>query len=362
MGKTRDNRVTSTTAKRSMIAEERSPLGGRIEETTDFRNPSMIEGDMGRAVSGISHVTLQKLEIFCLVVRLGSVTRAAESLGIAQPAVTAHLRSLEERVGGVLLRRDGRFLVLTEAGERVESWASDVVDKSMALERDLKGLREGESGSAVIGSTMAAGSYSVTDIVAEFLKGNPRAKLTIQISNPKVVLSWVRNGACDFAVLILDPSQDISGLIVRKLWDEPVLLVASPDSQRVGEAVENSLLTTLDFVTPPRGLVTRDLEDSMLRANGLGERKVILELGHPEAIKRAVRGDAGVSFLLESTIRDEIHRNMLRQIATPGLKQMAIPLFLAYRRKQTVSRLQRRLLDFIENWRWKGIDHPSSLR
>jgi DNA-binding transcriptional ArsR family regulator len=60
-----------------------------------------------------SQITLQKLEVFHLVVRLGSVTRAAERLGIAQPAVTSHLRSLEDKVGATLLRRDGRNLVLT---------------------------------------------------------------------------------------------------------------------------------------------------------------------------------------------------------------------------------------------------------
>jgi DNA-binding transcriptional LysR family regulator len=294
-----------------------------------------------------SHVTLQKLEILCLVVRLGSVTRAAERLEMAQPAVTAHLRSLEDKVGAILFRRDGRNLVLTETGERVHVWATEVVARSFEVERELSGLRDGASGSVVIASTMAAGSYSVTDIVVDFLKVNPGANLTIQISNPKVVLESVRTGACDFAVLILDPAQDIDGLLVKKLWDEPLILSASRHSTRIGTTASNSSLQDLDYVTPPRGLVTRDFEDEMLHLRGVTRRNVVLELGHPEAMKRAVRADVGVSFLLESTIRDELQSGALRSIDTPELVDFSIPLFLVHRRKKTLSKIQRRLLDFV---------------
>jgi LysR family transcriptional regulator, low CO2-responsive transcriptional regulator len=298
-----------------------------------------------------SQITLQKLEVFHLVVRLGSVTRAAERLGIAQPAVTSHLRSLEDKVGATLLRRDGRNLVLTETGERIHTWADEVIARSYEMERDLSGLRDGASGNVVIASTMAAGSYSVTDIVVEFLKKNEGAKLAIQISNPKVVLESVRTGACDFAVLILDPSQNIEGLIVQKLWDEPLVLTAARESNRVGSTASNSLLQEMDFITPPRGLVTRDLEDEMLHVNGVTERNVVLELGHPEAMKRAVKSDIGVSFLLATTIREELQSGVLRRVETPELANFTIPLFLVYRRKKTLSKLQRRLLDFIAGWK-----------
>jgi len=298
-----------------------------------------------------AQITLQKLELFCLVVRLGSVTRAAERLAIAQPAVTAHLRSLEEKIGSVLLRKDGRNVVLTEAGERVHAWATEVVARSFEVERDLSGMRDGAQGSVAIASTMAAGSYSITDIAVQFLKANPGAKLAIQISNPKAVLESVRNGTCDFAVLILDPSQDIEGLLVQKLWDEPLILCAANGSERIAAVTTNDMLQKLDFITPPLGLVTRDLEDEMLHVNGVTERNVVLELGHPEAMKRAVKADVGVSFLLETTIREDMRAGLLKTSETPGLVDFKIPLFLVSRRKKTLSKIQRRLMDYIAAWR-----------
>ena len=62
-----------------------------------------------------SRVTLHKLEVFSLVVELGGVSRAAEQLFVSQPVVTAHIRSLEQRVGARLFYREGRNLRLTES-------------------------------------------------------------------------------------------------------------------------------------------------------------------------------------------------------------------------------------------------------
>ena len=71
-----------------------------------------------------TRVTLTKLEVFSLVVELGGVSRAAEHLYVSQPVVSAHVRSLEERVGARLFYREGHHLVLTEAGRAVHGWAT----------------------------------------------------------------------------------------------------------------------------------------------------------------------------------------------------------------------------------------------
>jgi DNA-binding transcriptional LysR family regulator len=292
-------------------------------------------------------ITLQKLQIFCSVVELGSVTRAAERMNVAQPAVTAHLRSLEDKLGATLLQRSGRSLVLTEAGERAYRWAGEMVARSFELERELGGLSDGAAGSAVIASTMAAGSYILTDIVIAFSKQTPGAHVALQISNPRMALDAVRTGACDFAIIILDPSQDVEDLTVKRLWDEPLVLCAGMSDGRVGPVATNAMLGELDYVTPPRGLVTRDLEDEMLRVHGVTHRNIILELGHPESLKRAVRAGVGVSFLPTSTVQDDFAAGQLRRVETPDLENFRIPVFLVHRRRKVLSSLQHRLLDHI---------------
>src|SRR3954463_4322297 len=72
-------------------------------------------------------VSLRRLEVFCLVVEEGGVTRAAEHLFVAQPAVSSQIRALEEWVGTKLFTRTGGRLVLTEAGHRVYQWAKETL-------------------------------------------------------------------------------------------------------------------------------------------------------------------------------------------------------------------------------------------
>ncbi|KRB78863.1 hypothetical protein ASE00_21030 [Sphingomonas sp. Root710] len=308
-------------------------------------------GSMRRLRS--SQVTLQKLQIFCAVIDQSGVTRAAEKLGVAQPAVTAQLRSLEDKLGVTLLRKSGRILVLTEAGDRVYRWASEMIARSFEIERELGSLSDGAAGSAVIAATMAAGSYLVTDMVVEFSRANPGAHIAVQVSSPPIALDAVRNGSCDFAIVVLDRTQDIADLTAQKLWEEPLVLCASPEGAPISDSLSNAQLSDVTWVTPPRGLVTRDLEDQMLRANGVVMRNIALELGHPEALKRAARAGIGVTFLPETTIRDDLALKMLRRIETPDLQHVTLPVFLVHRRRKLLSALQRRLLDHIVNSRPK---------
>src|ERR1700760_5005074 len=83
-----------------------------------------------------NRITFQKLEILCLVVDLGGVTRAAEHLWVAQPVVTAHIRSLQERLGVTLFHREGRRTILTDAGQQVYQWAQDVLSRTEQMQRE----------------------------------------------------------------------------------------------------------------------------------------------------------------------------------------------------------------------------------
>ena len=113
-----------------------------------------------------TRITLYKLEVFDLVVELGSVSRAADQLFVSQPVVTAHIRSLEQRIGGRLFYRKGRQLVLTEAGRAVHAWARDVLTHTHELSRHLDGLSDGSRGSVVLGASMSAMTSSPAHCLA----------------------------------------------------------------------------------------------------------------------------------------------------------------------------------------------------
>ena len=293
-----------------------------------------------------SQASLHKLEIFCMVCDLQSVTRVAERLRIAQPVVSAHLRFLEDKVGAKLFERSGRRLVLTREGARVEAWARDIVTRTRELERELALSGDGEAGSAVVSASMTVASYVLPPLFAAFRRTLREGGITVQVSNPQLVTASVRDGSCDFGLCILDPRHDVDGLSVEKLWTEQLVLVVAADSTLVGDSADAETIASLPFISSPRQQVRRELEEDALYAHGIRHREIILEFGHPEAMKQAVRHHAGAAFVLESCVRDELARGLLRQVETPGL-DLPVPVFLIYKRGKAFSRFQSRLMDFV---------------
>ena len=105
-----------------------------------------------------SELTLHKLEVFRVTAELENVSRAAERLGLAQPVVTAHIRSLERKLGVQLTARHGRRIKITEQGARVLVWATDVLTRTHELHRELSDSIAGRKGSVVVATSMSVGS------------------------------------------------------------------------------------------------------------------------------------------------------------------------------------------------------------
>ena len=151
-----------------------------------------------------TRVTLHKLEVFSLVVELGGVSRAAEHLYVSQPVVSAHVRSLEERVGARLFYREGHHLVLTEAGRAVHGWATSVLTHTRELSRQLDGLSDGTQGSVVVGASMSVGSYLLPPVVTRFRRDRPLVNLQLNITDSDHAMQETEAGESDFAVVFLE--------------------------------------------------------------------------------------------------------------------------------------------------------------
>ena len=292
------------------------------------------------------YLTLQKLEVFCTVAELRSVTRAADRLCISQPVVTAHLRGLESKLGSTLVQRIGRNIALTEAGERVYGWASEMLSRTREMERELAGLQNGAVGKAVVATSMSVGSYALPALITDFYTQHQDGLVSVQISNPIAAVDAIRSGGCDFAVIMLAPNQNLEGLTVEPLWEEPLLLVAAPNSRWLTSPVAEIDLNQVPFISAPPNLARREIEDAQLRLHGITERRIILELGHPEAMKHAVLQDLGLCFMLASSVRREIDRGELDVLNRPDLR-MTITTSLVYRDQKHFSPFQSVLIQHI---------------
>ncbi len=293
-------------------------------------------------------ITLHKLEVLSLVVQLGGVGRAADHLFVAQPVVSAHIRSLEERLGAKLFYREGRQMHLTEAGHAVHVWAEDVLMRTRELGRHLDGLSDGSQGSVVLGASMSVGSYRLPHILTTFRAENPDVDLRLSISDTEHAVEDTRTGALDFCIVLTEPDVEIAGMEAEQIGSDEVVLVAAPDTGPQADVISVQELAQLPFIEAPEGLLRRTFVERRLRAAGIVDRNIVLELGHPEAMKRATMEGLGVTLLFRTAVQRELDDGLLREIPMEGV-EVVVPITLVYRKGKSFSAVHRRLLDAIRD-------------
>jgi LysR family transcriptional regulator, low CO2-responsive transcriptional regulator len=281
-------------------------------------------------------IGLHKLEVLSTVVRLGGMSAAAEALLVAQPVVTAHVRSLEDRLGAKLFYREGRRLHLTEAGTAVHAWAEDVLVRTRELERYLDGLQDGRRGTIVLGASMSVGSYRLPSVLSAFREAHPDVEVRLGISDTEHALDDTRTGAFDFAVVVAAGEDDLPGLDAERVGEDAIVLVAAPGHALAGRTLGVEDLRTLPFIEAPEGIIRRAFVDRRLRELGVVQRNVVLQLGHPEAMKRATQDGLGVALLFRSAVEEELAAGTLRELPVEGVA-LAVPVFLVARKGKTFS-------------------------
>lgn len=295
-----------------------------------------------------NRITLQKLEVFCTVVELGSFSRAAEHLYLAQPVVTSHVQSLAKRLGAQLMYRDGRQTRSTEAGQRVYKWASEILSQTRELSRELDGLSSGERGSVAVGASMSVGSYLLPSILADFRERRPLAEITLHVSDPEGALAGVQSGDCDFAVIVGDGHVDGQAISREVIGRAEIVLVAAPDFEPEIESVPLSELRRLPLVSSPRDHIRRELIDRQLEARGVSPENVVIELGHPEAMKRATQRALGVCLLFRGAVEDELQQGVLRTIDLED-GGLSVPLVVVVRDGKQLSAVQGQLIEAVRH-------------
>jgi LysR family transcriptional regulator, low CO2-responsive transcriptional regulator len=294
-----------------------------------------------------TRITLHKLEVFSLVVELGGVNRAAEHLYVSQPVVSAHIRSLEERVGARLFYREGRHLMLTEAGRAVHGWANDVLTHTRELSRHLDALSDGTQGSVVVGASMSVGSYLLPPVVTRFRRQRPLVELQLNITDSDHAVEETEAGVSDFAVVFLEEEPANPGLEGRPLGREQFVIVGGVGHPPEADSITVEQLAGLPFIDSPHGWIRRRIMDQQLESVGISERNVVIELGHPEAMKRAAEAGLGVALLFRSAVRAEIETGRLREIVLSDAT-LSVPIQIVHRRDKLFSAIQRDLMTAIE--------------
>ena len=260
-------------------------------------------------------VTITQLVAFLTVVRLGSVTSAAEELVVTQPSVSAAIGALERELGVALMERSGRGLRPTAAGELYATYAADVLG---LLEQGARAAREATSDgrrTLRIGAVTTAGEHLVAPLLRTFREAHGELEITLHVGNREDVFKRLLAREVDVAITGRLPED--AALYGKPFAPNDFVLIAAPgDALAKRRSVAVQELASRPWLMRESGSGTRTLVEEYLTANELTPR--ILTLGSNGAIKQAVALGLGLALQPHCAVQLELELGMLATIHPRG--------------------------------------------
>ena len=261
----------------------------------------------------------KQLKIFKTIVEVGSFTRAGARLNLSQPAISQHIRALEEHLGVPVLLRVGKRARPTPAGEVLLHCAEQVLDKIEDAERLLAEQGVGGGGMVRIGGSDGTCQHLLPPVLKEFLGLFPKVQLQVTSGHSTSTLSRVLGGELDLGLVTLPVETD--RIRVTEIGRDELVAIVPPDHAWV----ERRRIQAADFGSEPLILYDREsrMTDILLRfllEEGIFPR-VVTEVDQVAVVKELVRVGLGVAVLPAWSVRAEVESGELKSIAigTHGL-------------------------------------------
>jgi DNA-binding transcriptional LysR family regulator len=247
-------------------------------------------GTPGRREGGI---TLSALKTFVAVAEAGSVSRAAEAIGVSQPSVSIQLAGLEEACGVLLMRRKPA-LTLTEPGRDLFVRARLILSRLEEFEgsvRDLRGLRRGRL------SVGLSAPHWAMPLIAAFRRAHAAVEVTASLGNTATLLENIVRCRIDVGIMTL-PGPDPQFACAQIAAPRLALCVRRDDPLATRASVRPADLVQVRVVLREEGSMTRRILESAFAADGLALHPWMV-LSSREAVKEAVAAGLGVAALFD---------------------------------------------------------------
>jgi len=280
-------------------------------------------------------VTFKQLRAIRAVAEHGTLSAAAEAVGLTPPAIHTQLRILEENLGCKLVDRGGA------QGARLTAEGQAVLDAEVtiriALEncvQKVRALRDGQSGVVVLG-VVSTGKYFAPGLVAMLQQHYPDINVVLRVGNRDAILRALQQQSIDLAIMGRPPRAPVVETVV--IGDHPHVMIAAPEHPLAGRRdISAQELLAQTFIAREEGSGTRIMMVRYLDRIGEGTPYRSIEMGTNETIKQAVIAGLGVALISQHTVTEELRSGRLMTIESDGLP-IARKWFLLHRQDLRVT-------------------------
>jgi LysR family transcriptional regulator, nitrogen assimilation regulatory protein len=289
-------------------------------------------------------MNLKQLEYFVTVAELGSFSKAAVALDIAQPALSRQVRALEVDLRETLLRRNGRGVSLTDAGRRLFEHSVGILNRVAQAREDMGAQRDEPVGRITLGMPPSIGRQLTLPLIDGFRRQLPKARVAIVEGLSSHITEWLASGRIELG-LLYNPEPSPS-LTIDPLLQEPLCLVsaAGPSGSERGP-VPLRALSRYPLVMPERQHVIRRLVESQATLAGL-TLDIAAEVSSIAAIIDLVAAGYGHAVLHASAVIASGRADQLvaRPLSEPAVGTVLCLATSAHKRATPLQRAAAQLL------------------
>lgn len=285
-------------------------------------------------------MTLRHFQIFLAVCDTMNMTAAAESLYISQSAVSQAIAELGNHYEVRLFERLSKRLYLTQAGEKLLSYARHIARLNKEIDLQMQSMREG--GLIRIGASVTVGAYVLPELVARFLKTYPTAEIEVVEDNTTVIEKLLLTDKIDIGLVEGEiASPDLRVLPFAK---DELVLICGKTHRLYGQTVADPKeLEQEKYIVREQGSWTRKTFENVMAANGL-KWKPSWTCNNADTIKKAVEKGLGVSVISRRAVEKEAQEGLLYIVPVKDLRFDRL-FKLVYHKDKYLHRL---MLDFMD--------------
>ncbi|MFJ8234269.1 LysR family transcriptional regulator [Ureibacillus sp. NPDC094379] len=286
-------------------------------------------------------MSLAKYEIFSTVVELGSLTKAGETLGLTQSAVSHAISSLESDWGFSILNRGRSGIQLTSNGERILKYIREILMWNEEMNQEIANINGLEVGTVRIGTISSVSIHWLPEIMKKFNEHYPYIEIKLMEGDYDDIEQWISIGLVDFGFLSLPTSHPFESMPLKK--DRMLCILSDEHPLAEQSEIRFDMIKDEPLIKSKKGSdndLIRILKENKLTPN------IKFELTDDQAIISMVENGMGFSILPEMVI----HRvpNNVRKLKLEGDHYRT--LGIAAPSLKSLAPATNKFIDYLKAW------------
>ncbi len=252
-----------------------------------------------------------RLKVFHTVASRSSFTKASEELNISQPAVTKHIKEIENQLNTKLFDRRGTSIQLTQSGRILFEYAEKIRNIYRDLEFEINQINQQHKGKLIIGASTTVAQYILPEILAKFNSYYKDIKIELITHNTEIISELLKEGKIDLGIIEGESQSNYFDYQIFK--PDEIVLVAKSNHSLVNKTLNLKDLYDLELIFREQGSGSLEFIQNRLKKKGISieNLNVVMQLGSSESIKNYLLHSDALAFLSISTVVNELKNNQL---------------------------------------------------